>query len=43
MRFSNNLENKTPPDTRLEFLEKFLENNFALSDADDNTSGIEEV
>ena len=25
--------------TRLEFLEKFLANNFALSDAEDNTSG----
>ena len=25
--------------SRLEFLEKFLANNFALSDAEDNTSG----
>ena len=37
------LEEKTgkeiPESSRLEFLEKFLANNFALSDADDNTSG----
>ena len=26
--------------SRLEFLEKFLANNFALSDAEDNTSGL---
>ena len=26
--------------SRLEFLEKFPENNFALSDAEDNTSGL---
>ena len=26
--------------SRLEFLEKFLKNNFALSDAEDNTSGL---
>ena len=36
------LEGKTgkeiPESLRLEFLEKFLANNFALSDADDNTS-----
>ena len=38
------LEGKTgreiPKSSRLEFLEKFLENNFALSDAEDNTSGL---
>ena len=28
-----------PESLRLEFLEKFLSNNFALSDAEDNTSG----
>ena len=28
-----------PESSRLEFLEKFLANNFALLDADDNTSG----
>ena len=37
------LEGKTgkeiPESSRLEFLEKFLANNFALSDAEDNTSG----
>ena len=37
------LEGKTgkeiPESLRLEFLEKFLVNNFALSDAEDNTSG----
>ena len=37
------LEGKTgkviPESSRLEFLGKFLANNFALSDADDNTSG----
>ena len=37
------LEGKTgeevPKSSRLEFLEKFLGNNFALSDAQDNTSG----
>ena len=36
------LEGKTgkdiPESSRLEFLEKFLANNFALSDAEDNTS-----
>ena len=43
------LEGKTgkeiPESSRFEFLEKFLVNNFALSDAEDNTSGllIEEV
>ena len=38
------LEGKTgkeiPESSRLEFLEKFLANNFALSDAEDNTSGV---
>ena len=37
------LEGKTgkeiPDSSRLEFLEKFPANNFALSDAEDNTSG----
>ena len=37
------LERKTgkeiPESSRLEFLEKFLVNNFALSDAEDNMSG----
>ena len=37
------LEGKTgkgiPESSRFEFLEKFLGNNFALSDAEDNTSG----
>ena len=28
-----------PKSSRLEYLEKFLSNNFALSDAEDNTSG----
>ena len=41
--FSLVLEKKTgkeiPESSRLEFLEKFLANNFALSDAEDNTSG----
>ena len=30
---------ETPESSRLEFIEKFLANNFALSDAEDNTSG----
>ena len=30
---------KIPESSRLEFLEKFSGNNFALSDSDDNTSG----
>ena len=30
--------NKIPESSRLEFLEKFLANNLALSDAEDNTS-----
>ena len=38
-----NWEGKTgkeiPESSRLEFLEKFLANDFALSDAEDNTSG----
>ena len=38
------LEEKTgkeiPESSRLEFLEKFLANNFALSEAEDNTSGL---
>ena len=38
------LEGKTgkqiPESSRLEFLEKFPGNNFALSDAEDNTSGL---
>ena len=38
------LEGKTgkeiPESSRLEFLEKFLANNFALSDAEDNTSRL---
>ena len=38
------LEGKTgkeiPESSRLEFLEMFLANNFALSDAEDNTSGL---
>ena len=37
------IEGKTgkdiPESSRLEFLEKFSANNFALSDAEDNTSG----
>ena len=31
--------NEIPEFSRLEFLEKFLANNFALLDADNNTSG----
>ena len=31
--------NEIPESSRFEFLEKFLANNFALSDAEDNTSG----
>ena len=31
---------KTPESSRLEFKEKFSANNFALSDAEDNTSGL---
>ena len=38
------LEGKTgreiPESSRLEFIEKFSANNFALSDAEDNTSGL---
>ena len=29
-----------PESSQLEFLEKFLANNFALSDAEDNTPGL---
>ena len=29
-----------PESSRLEFLEKFLANNFALADAEDSTSGL---
>ena len=32
---------KIPESSRLEFLEKFSANNFALSDAEDNTSGLQ--
>ena len=43
MQFSLILEGKPieeiPESSRLEFLEKFLANNFALSDAENNTSG----
>ena len=43
MQFRLVLEGKTgkeiPESSRFEFLEKFLANNFALSDAEDNTSG----
>ena len=42
-RFKLVLEGKTgkeiPESSRLEFLEKFSANNFALSDTEDNTSG----
>ena len=31
---------KIPESSRLEFLERFLANNFALSDAEGNTSGL---
>ena len=41
--FRLGLEEKTgkeiPNSSRLEFIEKVLANNFALSDAEDNTSG----
>ena len=30
---------RLPESSRLDFLEKFLANNFGLSDAEDNTSG----
>ena len=43
MRFKLVLEGKTgkeiPESSRLEFSKKFSANNFALSDAEDNTSG----
>ena len=39
------LEGKTgkdiPESSRIQFLEKFSANNFALSDAEDNTSGLD--
>ena len=34
------LEGKAGKSSRLEFLEKFLANNFALSDVKDNISGL---
>ena len=34
-----NTGKEIPESSRLEFLEKFSANNFALSDAEDNTSG----
>ena len=34
-----NIGQEIPESSRLEFLEKFLANNFALSNAQDNTSG----
>ena len=44
MRFQISLEGKTgketPKSSRLEFKEKFSVNNFALSDAKDNTSSL---
>ena len=44
MRFKLVLEGKTgnkiPESSRLELLEKFSANNFALSDAEHNTSGL---
>ena len=33
------LSKEIPESSRLDFLEKFLANNFGLSDAEDNTSG----
>ena len=33
-------DKEIPESSRLEFLEKFSESNFALSDAEDNTSGL---
>ena len=33
------ISKEIPDSSRLEFLEKFLANNFALSDAEDNSSG----
>ena len=32
-----------PESSRLEFLQKFLGNNFALSDAEDNTKGLRNI
>ena len=34
------MDKEIPESSRLEFLEKFLANNFALSDTEDNTSGL---
>ena len=39
MQFRLVLEGKIPESSRLQFLEKFSTNNFALSDAEGNTSG----
>ena len=43
MQFQINYRRETgkviPESSRLKFLEEFLANNFALSDAEDNTSG----
>ena len=40
-QISSRRENKEIPESsRLEFLEEFSANNFALSDAEDNTSGL---
>ena len=36
---SSRREKEIPESSRLDFLEKFSANNFALSDAEDNTSG----
>ena len=33
-------DKEIPESSRLEFLEKFLGNNFVLSDSQDNTSGL---
>ena len=44
MQFQISLEGKTgkeiPESSRLEFIEKFSANNFALSDAEEKTSGL---
>ena len=37
--FKNKISKEIPESSRLEFLEKFSANNFAVSDAEDNTSG----
>ena len=36
--FKNKISKEIPESSRLEFLEKFSANNFAVSDAEDNTS-----